>query len=136
MNSEDPFSGIWKLNPEKSHFDSNHRPTSGTMLWEATSEGYVMRAEGTTSDGKVVQEQPTTFILDGKDHPVGNVPGISMITSRPTPNALEVESKNVGSIVGKASYVVSGDRTTLTATVSSLDAQERRFRHYLVWDRQ
>ncbi len=135
MNSEDPFSGIWKLNPEKSHFDPNHRPRSGTMHWERTAEGYLMRAEGTMSDGKVVQEKPTTFVLDGKDHPVSDVPGISTVMSCPTPNTIEVESKNGGCIVGKASYVVSGDGTTLTANVSSLDAQEQRFHNSLVWDR-
>ena len=136
MNREDPFSGTWKLNAEKSKFDTNHRPSGATMCWERTREGYQMRAEGTMSDGQVVQERPATFILDGKNHPVQDVPGCTAVASRPTHNAIEVESRNAGGIVGRASYVVSGDGTTLTASVSGMDAQQRQFETALIWDRQ
>ena len=71
MNREDPFSGTWRLNPEKSDFDPNHRVSSGTMRWERIANGYSMKAEG-THDGHLVQERPATFILDGKDHGLGD----------------------------------------------------------------
>lgn len=63
------------------------------------------------------------------------MPGLTAITSRPAPNTIEVESKNLGEIVGKASYVVSSDGKTLTASVSGIDAQQRSFHTVLVWDR-
>jgi hypothetical protein len=135
MNRNDPFAGNWKLNPEKSHFDPNHRPSSGIMSWERTSEGYSMRAEGTTSEGKLVQERPQTFILDGKDHPVPGAPGLAAIMSRPDPNTIHMEAKKAGGVVGKGSYVVSGDGATLTATVSGTDAQQRPFQTVVIWDR-
>ena len=67
MNKEDPFDGTWKLNPEKSHFDPNHRPSNATMRWECTSDGYTMTAEGIAGDGSVVREKPATFVPDGKE---------------------------------------------------------------------
>ena len=136
MDRQDPFAGIWKLNPQKSQFDPAHRPSGATMCWERTPEGYLMRAEGTKSDGQLVQEKPQRFILDGKDHPVPDVAGVTAVMFRPTPDTIQVEAKNNGRVVGKASYVVSGDGTTLTAAVSSEDAQSRPFQTVLVWDRQ
>ena len=108
MSREDPFGGDWKLNPEKSQFDANHRPSSASMHWERTSEGYRMTAEGTMGDGEVVKERPAMFILDGVEHDSPDMPGFSAVTTRPADNLIEVESKKSGSIIGKASYVVSG----------------------------
>lgn len=135
MNKEDPFDGTWKLNPEKCQFDPNHRPSNATMRWEYTSDGYTMTAEGIAGDGSVVREKPATFVPDGKDHEVPGVSGFTAAVSRPSPNVLKVESRNVGGIVGKASYVVSEDGETLTSSVSSIDAQQRPFQVVLVWER-
>ena len=135
MHKEDPFEGSWKLKPEKSHFDPNHRPSNATMRWECTSDGYTMTAEGIAGDGCVVREKPAIFVPDGKDHEVPGVSGFTATVSRPSPNVLEVESKNLGGVVGKASYVVSEDGKTLTTSVSSIDAQQRRFQVVLVWER-
>ncbi len=135
MNKEDPFGGTWQLNPEKSHFDPNHRPSNATMRWECTSDGYTMTAEGIAGDGSVVREKPSTFVPDGKDHEISGVSGFTAAVSHPSPNVLEVESKNVGGIVGKASYVVSEDGETLTTSVSSIDARQRPFQVVLVWER-
>ena len=135
MNREDPFDGAWKLNPEKSNFDPNHRTSSATMRWECTSDGYTMTAEGIAGDGSVAREKPATFVPDGKDHEIPGVPGFTAAVSRLSPNVLEVESKNVGGIVGKASYVVSEDGETLTTSVSSIDARQHPFKTMLVWER-
>ena len=40
MNSTDPFVGTWKLNPDRSEFDPNHRPSQGTMTLELEAEGH------------------------------------------------------------------------------------------------
>ena len=135
MKREDPFDGAWKLNADKSQFDPNHQPSSATMHWERTPEGYKMTAEGIMGGGAAVQETPATFILDGKDHAMPDAPGLTAIMSRPAPNVIKVESRNMGRIIGKGSYVVSEDGTTLTASVSSIDGQQRPFQTVLVWDR-
>jgi hypothetical protein len=136
MNKQDPFDGTWKLNPEKSRFDPNHRPSNATMRWECTSDGYTMTAEGIAGDGSVVREKPSTLVPDGKDHEIPGVSGFTAVVSRPAPNTIEVESKNVGGLVGTASYVVSEDGETLTTSVASIDARQRPFQTVLVWERQ
>jgi hypothetical protein len=134
-NQQDPFSGTWKINPEKSSFDPNHRPSAATIHFEHESDGYLMRAEG-SCDGKHVEEQPQRFILDGKEHPVPGVPGVTTVSTRPDPNTLHASARNGDRVLGEASYVVSTDRATLTATVNGIDAKQRRFQSTLVWDRQ
>ena len=135
MKRGDLFGGDWKLNPEKSQFDPNHQPSSATMHWERTLEGYRMTAEGTMGDGKALKERPATFILDGLDHDSPDVPGLSAVMTFPTDNTIEVESKKGASTIGKASYVVSGDGLTLTASLSGIDARQRSFQTVTVWDR-
>jgi hypothetical protein len=135
MKRKDPFDGTWKLNPEQSHFDPNHRPSKATMHWERTADGYTMTAEGIAGDGSVVRERPAKFVPDGKDHEIPGVSGFTAAVSHPSSKVLEVESKNVGGIVGRASYVVSEDGETLTTSVSSIDARQRSFQTVLVWER-
>jgi hypothetical protein len=136
MNREDSFSGTWKLNPEKSRFDPNHRPMSATMYWERTAEGYSMKAEGINSEGQACQERPQRLIVDGHEHPVPDAPGVTAVVSFSDSNTIQAQGKSAGRVVGNASYVVSEDGDALTATVSGVDAQKRPFHTTLVWDRQ
>ena len=74
----DPFAGTWTLNPAKSEFDANHRPTEGMMRWELGDGGtLLMTAEGVNQKGERVAEQPQTLIPDGRPYPVPNFPGLS-----------------------------------------------------------
>ncbi len=136
MNAKDPFAGFWNLNPGRSQFCSGHRPTSGTMFWESTPEGYLMRAEGTTYDGKAVQERQQVFNLDEKEHPVPGAPGLVAIARHPDANTIHVQAKNADQMVGGGSYIVSADGTTLIAAVSGTDARQKPFLTVAVWDRQ
>ena len=136
MNAKDPFAGTWNLNPGRSQFRSRHRPTSGTMFWEPTPEGYLMRAEGTTYDGKAVQERLQAFNLDEKEHPVPGAPGLVAIAHHPDANTIHVQAKNAEQVVGEGSYIVSADGTMLIAAVSGTDAQQKPFLTVAVWDRQ
>jgi hypothetical protein len=136
MSAKDPFAGVWNLNPCRSQFRSGHRPTSGTMFWKRTSQGYLMRAEGITHDGKAVKERPQAFNLDEKEHPVPGAPGLVAIAQHPDANTIHVRAKNVDQVVGEGSYIVSADGTTLIAAVSGTDAQQKVFVTVAVWDRQ
>lgn len=134
-NEQDPFSGTWKMNPQKSDFDPNHQPLEATMRFERESEGYLMRAEG-VCDGKRVEEQPQRFILDGKERPVPGAPDVTAVSTRPDQNTIRVAGRSGDRTVGEASYVVSADGATLTATVRGIDAKQRPFQTTVVWDRQ
>jgi hypothetical protein len=135
MNQFDPFAGTWKMNPQRSKFDPNHRPSEATMRFEPASDGYVMHAEG-VSEGKHVKEHPVRFIFDGKHHPVPGFPDLVAISSRPDPNTILVQGLRGDLTAGEARYVVSRDGTTLTATVAGIDIEQRAFRSTVIWVRE
>jgi hypothetical protein len=135
---QDALIGTWKLNPDKSEFDPNHRPLAGTMVLEVTPEGhYALTAEGVTEKGEKCKERPTKLIPDGKEHPFPEFPGLISVVTRPDPNTLAAEVRREdGSVVGGGTYVVSPDGNSLTATNFGYDTQLREFKQKTVWDRQ
>jgi hypothetical protein len=133
---QDPFVGTWILNHARSEFDPNHRPASGVMHWQLDPEGYRMQAEGTTGEGKAIKEVPQHFIVDGQARPVPGAPGVTMVASMPDPHTVLAQGLKDGQILGQATYVVSADGRSLTASASGLDSAERRFATKVVFDRQ
>jgi hypothetical protein len=133
----DLFVGTWKLNPGKSHYDENHRPSEGTMHFRvAPGGGYLMLAEGRNAKGEQVAEAPQTLIPDGRPYPVPGFPGLTTVTTRSQPHTIEAEVRREdGSIVGHGSYVLSDDGASMTATTAGYDTQLRRFEMKTVWDR-
>jgi hypothetical protein len=133
----DPFVGTWKLNPAKSLFDRNHRPTAGTMTWQLEADGgYLLLAEGLDEKGEPCVERPQKMFADGKPYPVPQMPGLVAVTSRPDPHTLVAQAKrDDGSIAGEGRYVVASDGATMTATTAGFDTQSRRFETRTVWDR-
>lgn len=137
MAVQDPFVGTWQLNPARSEFDPNHRPSQATMTFEIDPEGcYLLRAEGIDAKGRKVAERPQRFIADERPHPVPDFPGLTAVAWRPDPRTLQAEVRREdGSLAGQAEFVVSPDGRTLAATNSGYDTQLRQFRQYTVWDR-
>jgi hypothetical protein len=135
---QDPLIGTWKLSPEKSRFDANHRPKAGTMVFELSPEGhYLMKAEGVSENGQNVAERPVRFIPDGKDHPVPDFPGLIATANHTDPHTLigEVRRED-GTVVGGGTMVVSADGKSLTATNFGYDTQLRQFKQQTLWDRE
>lgn len=134
---DDPFVGTWTLNPNRSAFDPNHRPSDATMVWTLHDNGeYLMMASGTSASGARIAEQPQRFIPDGQPRPVPNLHGLSALTTRPDARTIHAEVRREdGSLVGEGDYRISDDRHTLTATTSGIDTQLRRFESRTVWDR-
>lgn len=133
----DLFVGVWKLRPEKSAFDANHRPSEATMVFELESEGhYVMRAEGTSGEGKRVVEKPQHFITDGRQRPLPEMPELIVVATRSDARTLHARvTRADGSTVGESLMVVSPDGRALSATTSGVDAQLRTFKQSTVWER-
>jgi hypothetical protein len=132
------LAGSWRLNPEKSEFDVYHRPRAGTLTFELDQQGhYLMQAEGVDEKGEKCAERPVKLILDGKQHPVPDFPGltaVSKLTDRDTITS-EVQRED-GSVVGGGTYQVSADGTSLTVTNFGYDSQLRQFKQRTVWDRK
>jgi hypothetical protein len=117
----DIFVGTWKLNVEKSEFDPKHVPTAGTLVFERESEGcYLMRAQGVNSAGEKVAERPQRYILDGQEHPIPDIPGLTAFSSSPDPSTLVTEGRMNGKVVGHSTSTVSADGQTLSATASGM----------------
>jgi hypothetical protein len=135
---QDLLIGTWKLNPERSEFDPNHRPSAGTMIIELTPEGhYALTAEGVNEKGEKCKERPTKLIPDGKEHAVPDFPGLINIVTRTDPNTLAAEVRREhGSVVGGGTSVVLPDGNSLTATNFGYDTQLRQFKQKTVWERQ
>lgn len=133
----DPFAGTWKLNPGRSVFDPNHRPADATMRWQLEAEGgYLLLGEGVDEHGRPCTEKPQLLVPDGKAYPVENLPGLKVVTSRLGDHTLRTEARREdGSIAGEASYTVSQDGASMTATTAGFDSQLRRFEMQTVWDR-
>ena len=134
----DPFVGTWELNPAKSAFDANHRPSQATMHFELGADGaYLMKAEGVSQKGERVAERPVTFVPDGRAYAVPDFPGLSATTVLENPHTIRGEVRREdGSLVGEGTYVVSADGKSLTATTAGFDTQLRRFETTTVWDRR
>jgi hypothetical protein len=133
----DSFVGVWKLRPEKSAFDANHRPAEATMVFELESEGhYVMRAEGINGEGKKVVEKPQHFIIDGRPRPLPGMPELIIVASRSDAKTLHAKvTRPDGSTVGESLMVVSPDGCALSATTFGVDAQLRPFKQSTAWER-
>jgi hypothetical protein len=95
-----------------------------------------MIAEGINARGQAIKEAPQRFIPDRKEHPVEGAPGMTYVVTRPERNTLQIETRKDGRIVAQATYAVSPDRKSLTATVSGVDGKQRAFRTRMVLDRQ
>ena len=134
IDVKDAFIGTWRLVPEESKFDANHQPTEATMRFEHDTAGYRMTAEG-MCNGKKVAEQPQVIILDGEEHSVPGAPTVRAVGSRPDERTIVVVARNGDRVVGRGSYQVSGDGTTLTVSTSGTDVQHREFTMTTVWRR-
>jgi hypothetical protein len=134
---QDPFVGTWKLNPGRSQFDPNHRPTSATMRWQLEGDGgYLLLAEGTNERGEPCAEKPQKLFPDGRPYPVDGLPGLNCITKRIDATTLLAEVKREDqSIAGEGRYAVAEDGASMTATTAGFDSQLRRFEMRTVWYR-
>ena len=133
----DVFAGTWELNPQRSEFDPNHRPTQGTMEFETDGNAYVLKAHGVSAKGQHVTEKAQRLIPDGRAYPVPDLPGLTAVCRRVDPNTLSAEVRREdGTLAGRADYAVSPDGRSLAATTSGFDTQLRQFRQYTVWERK
>jgi hypothetical protein len=134
---DDPFVGTWSLNPMRSEFDANHKPTQAAMTWQLDAGGtYVLQAEGVDAKGNRCTEKPQRMRPDGVAYAVEGLPGLMSVTTRPSANTIRAEAKREdGSIAGEGTYVVADDGSTMIATTRGFDSQLREFTMRTVWDR-
>jgi hypothetical protein len=131
-----PFLGTWVANLEKSRRHANHQFQSATLTFEVSGDVVSITHTGVNMAGKA--ESGTTVLhADGVEHAVSpQAPGVVAVTRWQDPSVLATEARMSGRLVGSATYVVSDDGRTLTATVGGIDAAGKAFDQIIVFDRE
>jgi len=135
----DPFVGVWKLNPEKSKYESGGAPKSFTRTYEDRGGGTIF----VTTDAATAQGSTRAYLVykrDGKPYPEAAVAAdsIRMVTVR----ALNQRTEELFFIVdGKTSetpstITISADGMTMTQVLSGKNARGQAFSNTVVYDRQ
>jgi hypothetical protein len=130
-----PFLGTWIANIGKSRRHANHQFQSATLTFDVSGDVVSLTHAGTNMAGKP-ESGTTVLTVDGQEHPVSaQAPGIVAVTKWVGTHVLATEAKKDGTVVGSATYAVSDDGSTLTATVGGVDAAGKSFNQIIVFDR-
>jgi hypothetical protein len=130
-----PFLGTWIANIEKSRRHVDHQFQSATLTFEISGDVVSLTHAGVNMAGK--SESGTTVLnADGQEHPVSpQAPGVVAVTKWIGTHVLTTQATKEGRLVGSATYAVSDDGKTLTATVAGIDAAGKLFDQVIVFDR-
>ena len=129
------LAGVWVANLSKSRRHANHQFQCATLTVNVDGDLVSLHHAGVNMAGK--EESGTTILqADGVEHEVSpQAPGVVVVARWAGPRILETEAKKEGRTIGKGSYAVSDDLTTLTATVGGTDAAGAPFEQVIVFDR-
>lgn len=69
------------------------------------------------------------------ERPIAAAPAFTGLAERPDVRTIRSIGRKDGRLAGEATYAISGDGRTLTATVRGIDAEHRQFETMVVWER-
>lgn len=135
--ADDPLMGTWKLNLAKSKSTPGPPPKSQTNKYEPSGANGSKFTQDIVNAKGEANHNETTYIFDGKEHPVTNFPNVDTVMNRRI-NASTTEriAKKGGKVVNTIRRVVSKDGKTLTVTQKGTDAQGKPFSSVAVYDKQ
>ena len=130
-----PFLGTWVANLEKSRRHANHQFQSASLTFEVNGDVVTMIYAGVNMAGKP-ESGTQVFHADGNERAVSpQAPGVVAVTKWIGAHVLATEARKDGRPVGSATYAVSDDGKSLTATVGGIDAAGKAFDQVIVFDR-
>ena len=131
-----PFVGTWVANLARSRRHANHQFGSATLTIDVSGDVVSLTHAGVNMAGK--PESGTTVLrADGSEHAVSpEAPGVVAITKWVGTRVLEMQARKDGQPVGRATYALSDDERTLTATVGGIDAAGKTFDQVIVFERE
>lgn len=134
--SDDPFLGVWRLDPDQSAYKLGQAPQSGTYTISATDEGYRFTINWTSVDGKTY-EASYEAIPDGHEYPSGN-PAIAdtIRMTRVDRLVLDSAAHKDGERVAYARRTLSTDLDTMIIEQVAIDAEGERFVNTSVYHRE
>ncbi len=135
MAADDPQTGTWKLNTEKSKY-SGPAPKANTLTIAADAKSYKLHAEGVDAQGKPTMADFTAEI-GGPDVPSKGLPYGNMVSvKRVDANTIEVTMKKDGKTLVTVTSVVSKDGKTRTSTFHGKDEAGKEVHNVAVYDKQ
>jgi hypothetical protein len=121
---QDPFSGTWKLNVEKSKMQPATASKSETLILEVTGDEETVSTEAVTADGSR-EVMAYTARYDGKVYPgTTTITGKTVTTQKMNVVLRKVDARtrerlsmNDGKVTMRARRVLSEDGKVLTSTI-------------------
>ena len=133
--ADDPQMGTWKLNESKSSFATgatkNHK-----VVYEASGDSVKITVDGTDKDGKSSHNE-WTGKFDGKDYPVTGDPTSDMRSYKKVDDhTLKMTVKKDGKVTTSGRIVVSADGKSRTVKTRGSDAEGKKVKNTVVYDKQ
>ncbi len=128
------LTGTWIANLEQSRRDPNHQFHCATIRFEVAGEVVSLTYGGVNASGRHEQGRQA-LTADGREHPLAEAPGMVAVSTI-GPRVLHTVGTKDDAVMGRAKYEVSDDGTTMTATVSGVDATGKSFEQVIVFDRE
>jgi hypothetical protein len=127
--------GTWKLNEAKSKIAAG-APKNSTVVYEAAGDNIKVTIDGNAPDGTATHSE-WTGKFDGKDYPsTGNPNEDVRSVKQIDDHTLHVTSKKGGKVVLTAHVVVAADGKSRTVTANGTDAQGKKYKSTVVYDKQ
>ena len=133
--AQSPQMGTWKLNETKSKF-SAEATKNHTVVYETVGENVKITADGTDKEGKSTHNE-WTGKFDGKDYAVTGDPTSDMRSySKVDDRTLKMTVKKDGKVTANGRIVVSSDGKSRTVTTRGTDAEGKKTKNMVVYDKQ
>lgn len=136
----DPFTGVWRLNVEKSLYEAGRPPRSFTRTYEDRGGGTMFLTVDSVSAGGVATRAYLVYKRDGKPYPesVAGQRSVRMVAVRAVDNLTEEVGTVVDGRVTESGNTlsVSRDRKTLTQTLRGVTPDGRPYTNVVIYDKQ
>lgn len=129
---DDPFVGIWTLDPDESDYQFGEPPASGTYTLEADGDAYNVTMIWTTVDGKPM-EASYSSVPDGMEYPYDSPAVDTVSMTRVDAYTLDSASKKDGQVIAYARRELSDDRQSMTITQSGTTPEGDPFANVSVY---
>ena len=132
----DPVIGSWKLNVANSKFMPGPALKSQMRTYSQSAKGITLAVKTVAADGKEMSTS-VTYMTDGKDYPVADVPDYDSISAKQVDaNTAEFTFKKGGKVIGTGNRMVSKDGKTLTSVQKGTNVKGEKYDNTFVLDKQ
>ena len=131
----DPRIGTWKLDVSKSKSSNGQMPASETRTYAAEGSAIMSTTEGVDAKGKAISNH-SDVTADGKAHPSGANPSITVSIKQTGPGAYAGTIKRDGKVISTNTAVISGGGKIFTFKTKGTDADGKAYTSTLVYEKQ